>query len=218
MDNEAIPRKKKKVDAKTERNDPRKTSAQQAIKLGPRLKQIRQGRGWTLEQTAQRSGVARSTLSKIENDTMSPTFEIIQKIARGLGVDIVEFFDMGIHTGPLGRRSVNRRGSGRRLQSDTYDLEVLSTDLVRKRILPFRARIKARSVQEFKKLLSHRGEEFVYVLSGKISIHTDLYEDVVLEAGESIYFDSLMRHGITSIGDEDAEVLWVCSDDIPVMS
>ena len=57
-----------------------------ALDLGQRVRQLRKDRKWTLEQAAQQAGLARSTLSKIENGQMSPTFDAVKKLAEGLGI------------------------------------------------------------------------------------------------------------------------------------
>lgn len=51
------------------------------LKLGERIKDIRSKMGLTLEEASQRTGLARSTLSKIENEQISPTFQAMQKLA-----------------------------------------------------------------------------------------------------------------------------------------
>lgn len=58
------------------------------LRLGERLKQIRLANQWTLEEVSQRTGLARSTLSKIENDQVSPTFSVVQKLTTGLNIDL----------------------------------------------------------------------------------------------------------------------------------
>ncbi|MCP1363319.1 helix-turn-helix domain-containing protein, partial [Halomonas sp. BBD45] len=58
------------------------------LRLGERLKEIRLANQWTLEDVSQRTGLARSTLSKIENDQISPTFTAVQKLIGGLGIDL----------------------------------------------------------------------------------------------------------------------------------
>ena len=58
-------------------------------------------------------------------------------------------------------------------------------------------------------MLSHSGEEFVYVLKGRVAVHTEHYETVMLEAGDSLYMDSQMAHTYTTAGEEDAEILMV---------
>ena len=76
--------------------------------------------------------------------------------------------------------------------------------------MPLLTRIKARSLREFPALLQHEGEEFIYVLAGQITVHTDFYQPIVLNCGDACYFDSTMGHACVA-GEEDAQVLWVSS-------
>lgn len=63
------------------------------LKLGQRIKDIRSKLGITLEEASQRTGLARSTLSKIENEQISPTFQAMQKLALGLQIDMPQLFE-----------------------------------------------------------------------------------------------------------------------------
>ena len=60
--------------------------------LAQRLRALRQARDWTLKQAAQATGVSASTLSKIENSLLSPTYDNLIKIAAGLDLDVAELF------------------------------------------------------------------------------------------------------------------------------
>ena len=62
------------------------------LDLGARVRDLRRAKGWTLEQAAAQGGLARSTLSKIENGQMSPTFEALKKLALGLGISVPQLF------------------------------------------------------------------------------------------------------------------------------
>ena len=57
------------------------SSVAQPLDLGARVRELRKARDWTLEQAAQQAGLARSTLSKIENGQMSPTYAALKKLA-----------------------------------------------------------------------------------------------------------------------------------------
>ena len=61
----------------------------QPLKLGEKVRDIRLRQKWTLDEASRRSGLAKSTLSKIENEQVSPSFDVVQKLAAGLGIDIV---------------------------------------------------------------------------------------------------------------------------------
>jgi transcriptional regulator with XRE-family HTH domain len=184
--------------------------------LGLRLKRMRLENGWTLEDVSQRTGVARSTLSKIENGQMSPTYDVLQRITRGTGLDIVELFGTRRQNAAFGRRSVTRREQGTFHRTDTYHYELLATDLSQKQMLPFKARVTARNLDDFGGWVRHQGEEFLCVLSGRIQAFIEFYSPVVLEEGDSIYFDSEMGHAIISLSEEDAEILWICTGTAPV--
>ena len=183
--------------------------------LGERLRAIRTKRGLTLAEAAQMTGAGTSTLSKIENGQMSPTYDVLQKIALGLEIDLVNLFDTRQHELPSGRRDITRAGAGTIHATPKCVYELLATELSHKKFFPFRATITARnssqSSAQVPDIVSHAGEEFVYVLSGAIELHTDYYAPARLEAGDSVYFDSGMRHALVSVSEEDATVLWIAS-------
>ncbi|MGE8655819.1 MAG: helix-turn-helix domain-containing protein [Achromobacter sp.] len=177
--------------------------------LAQRLRALRRARDWTLKQAAQATGVAASTLSKIENGLLSPTYDNLIKIAAGLELDVAELFTASdAHMG-TGRRSLSRQGEGRQYETPYYDHRLLCTALSHKRMMPFHTRVKARSFDEFQDWSRHGGEEFVYVLEGEVELYTEFYEPARLKAGESFYIDSRMGHRVISLSKQDALVLWV---------
>ncbi|AKP89458.1 XRE family transcriptional regulator [Achromobacter sp. SIMBA_011] len=177
--------------------------------LAQRLRALRQARDWTLKQAAQATGVSTSTLSKIENGLLSPTYDNLIKIAAGLELDVAELFTASdAHMG-TGRRSLSRQGEGRQYETPYYDHRLLCTALSHKRMMPFHTRVKARSFDEFQDWSRHGGEEFVYVLEGEVELYTEFYEPARLKAGESFYIDSRMGHRVISLSKQDALVLWV---------
>ena len=177
--------------------------------LAQRLRALRQARAWTLKQAAEATGVSASTLSKIENSLLSPTYDNLIKIAAGLDLDVAELFTASdAHMG-TGRRSLSRQGEGRQYETPYYDHRLLCTALSHKRMMPFHTRVKARSFDEFQDWSRHGGEEFVYVLEGEVQLYTEFYEPARLKAGESFYIDSRMGHRVISLSAEDAIVLWV---------
>ncbi|QAY75464.1 helix-turn-helix domain-containing protein [Sphingosinicella sp. BN140058] len=177
--------------------------------LGERLRHLRRERGMTLEDVGRRTGLAASTLSKIENDQMSPTFDVVQKLAVGLDIDITELFASNSGQDAAGRRSVTLSGTGRLMETEVYRHRLIAAELKNKKILPFVTTIKARSAEDFKTWSQHSGEEFLYVLKGEICFQTEHYEPAILGVGDSIYINSNMEHACYSTSEEDAVVLWV---------
>lgn len=177
--------------------------------LGERLRQLRRERGMTLEDAGRLTELAASTLSKIENDQMSPTFDVVQKLATGFDIDITDLFASNSAKDATGRRSVTMAGAGRLMETEVYRHRLVAAELKNKNILPFVTTIKARSLDDFKTWSQHSGEEFLYVLEGEICFHTEHYEPATLGVGDSIYINSNMQHACYSTSEKDAVVLWV---------
>src|SRR6056297_701057 len=179
----------------------------QPLQLGERVRAIRLSQQLTLEEASQRTGVARSTLSKIENELISPTFTIVQKLVHGLGIDIPQLFSQPrAGASPGGRRDITRRGAGRPHPTPTYAHELLATELTQKKMVPFRTEVHARAFAEYPDWVRHEGEEFLYVLSGALLLYTEFYEPVALYEGDSAYYDCTMGHALVSTSARDAEV------------
>ena len=183
----------------------------EALDLGLRVRDLRKEKGWTLEQAAVRAGLARSTLSKIENGQMSPTYDAVKKLATGLGISVPQLFTPSGNAQVNGRRVVTRAGEGTAHLTTTYEHELLGESLSQKKMLPYRARIRARDPAEFNGWVRHEGEEFLFVLTGIIRLYTEFYEPVDMRRGDSAYYDATMGHNVISVSPEDATILWVTS-------
>ncbi|SDZ23500.1 transcriptional regulator, XRE family with cupin sensor [Jannaschia faecimaris] len=181
------------------------------IDLGVRVRDLRKARGWTLEQAAQQAGLARSTLSKIENGQMSPTFEALKKLAIGLEISVPQLFTPPSKAQVMGRRDITVAGEGQTHVTTTYEHELLASSLTKKSMLPYRARVRARSFDEFDGWVRHDGEEFLLVLTGTIRLFLEFYEPVDMKRGDSAYYDASMGHNVVSTSPEDATILWVTS-------
>lgn len=181
------------------------------VDLGARVRELRKARNWTLEQAANQAGLARSTLSKIENGQMSPTYEALKKLAVGLEISVPQLFTPPSAGRINGRMAVTKSGDGTAKATTTYEHELLADTLRKKQMLPYRARVRARNVEEFDGWVRHDGEEFLFVLTGIIKLYTEFYEPVEMRRGDSAYYDATMGHNVVSTSDEDATILWVTS-------
>lgn len=183
-------------------------------KPGAVLKGLRLANGWTLAQVSRRTGLPVSTLSKVENDKMSLSYDKLARISRGLEIDIGVLFSNET-AAPVslvtGRRSITRAGEGRLIETETYESLYPATDLLNKRFVPIISEIHARALSEFTEMIRHPGEEYAFVVEGVVELHTDLYAPVRLEAGDSIYFDSGMGHAYLNAGPGLCRVLTICS-------
>lgn len=182
-------------------------------RLGGRLRALRRYLEMTLSDVSEATGVSTANLSKIENNQVSPSFDIIKRICDGLNVSLEEFVRPDEKKSRVtGRKTVTRLHEGGLFTSGQYDYKAHATELTSKGMVPLEMRVRARSIDEFDHWSRHSGEEFVYVLSGAIEVHTRHYAPFRLEAAESGYFDSDMEHLYISVSEEDARVLSVSYD------
>jgi transcriptional regulator with XRE-family HTH domain len=183
--------------------------------LGTVMKSIRSRNGWTLKEMSAKSGIPVSTLSKVEHDRLTLSYDKLQQLSQRLSIRMADLFaEEESDSAPrvTGRRSVGTIEQAVRVTTDNYDYHYLCTDLRQKRMIPIITRIRAHSAREFGELVRHQGEEFIYVLEGEIEIHTEFYDPVALKTGQGIYLDSSMGHAyVVADGFDEALVLGVCS-------
>ncbi len=177
--------------------------------IGARLRRLRRDRGWTLADVAERTGLAVSTLSKVERGRMSLAYDKFGILAAVLGLDIAELFTDRTALGRCPQPVITRRGEEQSHTSGPYVYGILSAGMRGRQMMPVRGRIMARSLSEFPEWQSHPGEEFLHVLSGAIDLHLEGAAPIPLAAGDSVYFDSGRRHVYLSTGAQDAEILTV---------
>ena len=192
-------------------SEQQKTNAMvEPLKLGERVREIRLSQSLTLEEASKLTGLARSTLSKIENEQISPTFTAVTKLVNGLGIDIPQLFtQQGNKMIASGRRDITRKGEGRLHPTRTYEHELLATEMSGKKMIPYRTRIHSRTFEDYGEWIRHEGEEFMLVLSGSVKFYTEFYQPVELFEGDSTYYDADMGHALISTSEEDAEILWI---------
>lgn len=183
---------------------------------GQALRAIRLSNGWTLAEVSARTGLPLSMISKIELGKVSPNYEKLARICTGLGIDIGSLFSASSQSPEFassisGRRTITRAGEGQLIETDVYSHLYAAADLLNKRFVPVIAEIRARSLEEFGGLIKHSGEEYAYVLKGSLELHTELYAPVLLNEGDSIYFDSGMAHAYIAVGDDECRILSICS-------
>src|SRR5438045_7361363 len=184
--------------------------------LGRILRDLRNHRGWTLKEMSERSCIPVSTLSKVEHDRLTLTYDKLQLLSQKLNIRMSELFAESEPSGEgiTARRSIGRQDDAVRVTTPNYDYYYLCTELRRKRMVPVLTRIRAKSLSEFGDLVRHSGEEYIHVLEGTIIVHTEFYDPVTLKSGEAIYIDSNMGHAyIAAEHCDEALVLGVCSSE-----
>ncbi|OUR77168.1 transcriptional regulator [Colwellia psychrerythraea] len=180
-----------------------------AIGIGAQLKSIRTRNKLTLKEAANLTNLAPSTLSKIENEQISPTFTVMQKLATGLNIELPQLFTKPKVVQATGRRDVTIKDQGNYHLTSTYEHELLCTQFSNKKMMPYKCKVHARSFDDFGEWVRHSGEEYMLVLDGEVQLLTEFYEPVNMVEGDSVYYDAMMGHLVISVSENDAQILWV---------
>src|SRR6187399_765072 len=107
--------------------------------LGTLLKSLRNRNDWTLKQMSERSGIPVSTLSKVEHDRLTLTYDKLQQLAQRLGMRMSELFAEDAASPPqavTARRSLGEVERAVRVETPNYDYYYLHTELRGKRMIP----------------------------------------------------------------------------------
>jgi transcriptional regulator with XRE-family HTH domain len=176
---------------------------------------LRLRNNWTLKEMSERTGIPLSTIAKVEHDRLTLTYDKLLQLSQRLNIRMSDLFSETDSAGdaPItARRSIGRLSDAIRVNTPNYEYFYMCPELRRKRMVPTVTRVRAKSIEEFGELVHHPGEEYIYVLQGPVEIHTEFYEPIVLQTGESVYIDSTMGHAyVAPKGYDEALVLGVCS-------
>jgi transcriptional regulator with XRE-family HTH domain len=189
--------------------------------LGSVIRAFRARNGWTLKEMSERVDIPLSTLSKVEHDRLTLSYDKLQQLSERLGVRMAELFsEVSPKGGPVtARRSVGTIESAVHVASPNYDYFYLCTELRRKRMIPAIIKVRAASGPASGELVRHSGEEFIFVVQGAVDVLTEYYDPVRLEEGQCMYLDSSMGHAyVAADGHPEAVLLgMVASDDEDIM-
>ncbi len=182
------------------------------VSVGAKLMQIRESRQLSVGQLAERSELPEDLIRQIENGYFIPSLAPLIKLGRALGVRLGTFLDDVEHLGPI----INRKGhlakavrfAGRtQASSGELDFHALAQGKSGRSMEPFLIDILPGTDKTFP-LSTHEGEEFMYVLSGRIEVSYGK-DQHRLEEGDSIYLDSIVPHHVHAFGDGPARILAV---------
>jgi transcriptional regulator with XRE-family HTH domain len=206
----ATPRPKASPKVKAEPAGWRRAEADHSMaqELGARVRMARERKGLSLAQLSEASGVPGATLSRIENNKMSPTFGVLARVMLGLDIDWADL--SGPPPLPAGARlaSFAEPGAGKPTHIRESTARVLHAHEAA-RSLPLLVEVHARDMEEVGGLIGHKGEEFCYVLSGTLALHMEGQAPRIMKAGASALFDSTTPHAYVAAGASGAKVLIV---------
>ena len=173
--------------------------------LGARLRALRSAKGWTLEELAERSGLSKGFLSRLETGDRQPSIAAVLTLAQVFNVAMTSLFEQ-----PASDHSaiVVRAASDAGRESNGLFYASLSNSS-RSNLQPLRIVIPAS--RQGSERYHHEGEEWLYVLDGKVrlSLGDKQYQ---LHPGDSAHFDSRQPHRLDAMDDRDATLILVaCS-------
>lgn len=182
--------------------------------IGAKIKGIRESKNLSIEEIAERSGLSAEQIVSIENDQNLPSLGPLIKIARALGVRLGTFMDDSDELGPAVCRAEDReRDSSISFSNGATDARKhmeyhpLAKQKAGRHMEPFVIDINPTENRDFQ-LSAHEGEEFIYVMEGEIEIDYGK-EKYTLKQGDSIFYDSIVKHHIHGAPGKSAKILAV---------
>ena len=179
--------------------------------LGAKVRQLREEQDLSREELAARARIDASFVEMVEQDSISPSLAPLLKIARALGVRLGTLLDDYPQTGPVitraGAPAKSLRFSGSTGESGALDFFSLASDKLDRHMEPFLIVVEP-GAPAGHGLSSHEGEEFLYVIEGAVEVVIGPKRHLI-EAGDSIYYDSLMPHEVVAAGNRPAKMVAV---------
>ncbi len=186
--------------------------ADNTISVGEKLKILREDAGLSISEIAKRSGIPEETLTSIEKDELSPPLGNIISLATVFDVPVGDFFgDSGDSPFSIVRsedRKPVSRFSSAYAKSCGYSYQGLGQQKRNRQMEPFLVTLNPTDDKDKVETNQHIGEEFIFVLEGKVEVSVLNHKDI-LNPGDSIYYDSNVPHIISCHGDEPATILAV---------
>lgn len=171
--------------------------------VGARLKSLRKERGWRLEDLAERTGLSKAYLSRLESGERQPSLTALFGVARAYGISFSALFEPE----PEKLSSVVVRAEDGPIQRGNGLLySKLSNGNMTFNLRPLRIVVPAERAGET--LYQHEGEQWLYVLSGRLCLELS-EEEIVLGPGDAAHFDADNPHKLKALDDRDAEVILV---------
>ena len=182
--------------------------------LGSKIKGIRESRNLSVEEIAESSGLTVDQINSIENDENLPSLGPLIKIARAMGVRLGTFMDDNDALGPVICRAKDREkessisfSNGAVDARKHMEYHPLAQQKAGRHMEPFVIDINPEDKTEFN-LSAHEGEEFIYVMNGEIEIEYGK-EKYTLHEGDSIFYDSIVKHHVHGAPGKSAKILAV---------
>ncbi len=181
--------------------------------VGEKIKSLRETREISVAELAERTGLSVEQIERIENNIDIPSLAPLIKIARALGVRLGTFLDDQDEMGAVVCRKQETADATISFSNNAADARThmhyhsLSKSKADRHMEPFIIDIEAVGDAGYE-LSSHEGEEFVYVMEGAIEVCHGK-KKYIIEAGDTIYYDSIVPHHLHGYQGQAAKILAV---------
>ena len=182
------------------------------LKLGEKIRELRLKRSRTLREVGETTGLSIPLLSQVENNAVSPPVATLLRIAKALEVGISYFFrEEESRERAVVVRKHERKKTFRSIQAhhgdSGYKYEALAYTKNSKHMEPFWVEFEPKK-KEATSYLRHRGEEFIFLFRGRLAFHYD-QQEIILDPGDSLYFESDVPHGFRALRGRKAQAIVV---------
>lgn len=168
------------------------------LKIGDRIRLMRLNQKRTLQEIADASELSRSMISKIETNKTIPSVAALVKVAKALGTNISNLLENDVFLNAI-MTSRQKAEESLTVTDKGYMIYPYGSEYHEKKMQPFLFVARKGEVKPHE--LSHDGEEFIYVISGQMKMKVGEVE-YFLKAGDSLYFNSILKHGILPVSNE----------------
>ena len=181
--------------------------------IGEKIKALRESRQISVEDLMERTGLAQEQIERIESNVDIPSLAPLIKIARALGVRLGTFLDDQDGSGAVVCRKEEHTDNSISFSNNAVSARThmqyhsLSASKADRHMEPFIIDINQTDENTYE-LSSHEGEEFIYVMEGVVEIAYGKKKHVI-EAGDSIYYDSIVPHHVHGFEGQAARILAV---------
>ncbi|MDD2592621.1 MAG: XRE family transcriptional regulator [Erysipelotrichaceae bacterium] len=176
------------------------------MEIGKRIKQLRTRNNLTLEELASRCELTKGFLSQLERDLTSPSIATLQDIVEALGLSMMEFFK-----DEKNEKIVFNKDDFFTDEKEGSTIHWIVPNAQKNEMEPILIELKPH--QSSHTISPHEGEEFGYVLSGKIVLYNG-DKKYVVRKGNTFYIKGNYNHYLRNEGTQTASVLWICTPPI----
>ena len=171
--------------------------------IGARLKRLRMLNALTQEELASRTDLTKGYISQVENDTTCPSIATLKDILDVFGVSMQEFFSDPVETEVVFGNSARVRSTA---EGEAIQVELLVPGAQNRELDPALVTLAPGAEMELQDV--HEGEEFGFVLSGRIQVRIE-EKAYTVKKNECFFFASDRRHAVSNTGKGPAKILWI---------